>query len=448
MKNISLICDENYIHWVKPLIINNKKNFFHIFCTNEYVYDELFLLNYKNYKLHKINKKKYKLNIKNQIDKIEKILKISFFEIKKSFYAYDEILLSNSLQKYELNSGILDEYICSIFKFFETFFKKNKINCFFLEQESGIISAIIKKLCKLNKIKCVIFYEVYFNDEFLLLDANTLKPYPNKIKNIKTKIDKSFNNLKYDPISKGEKLWQEQNKKKYTIIKRLNYRNKNYNNFLYLNFFEKLKYKFIKILTKIYFNFNSSNFIPKSYAIFYLSYQPEATTYGYGSPTTDLSFLINKIRMSLPQNMSLLIKEHPEQLKKIPRSLSFYKKIKRLKNTYLISDNLNNKKLLQKSKLIFTISGTISLEAAIVEKKVIVFSRLTYNLFKKNIYLCNNFNYLNDLIRISLKKKSKTVNHKDFKNLRKFFFKGQLYFRNQQNITAYKSIQKFIDNQI
>ena len=50
----------------------------------------------------------------------------------------------------------------------------------------------------------------------------------------------------------------------------------------------------IKILTNAYFNINSSNFIPKSYAVFYLSYQPEATTYGYGSPTTDLSFLIKK----------------------------------------------------------------------------------------------------------------------------------------------------------
>ena len=45
----------------------------------------------------------------------------------------------------------------------------------------------------------------------------------------------------------------------------------------------------IKILTNAYF-INSSNFIPKSYAVFYLSYQPEATTYGYGSPTTDLIF--------------------------------------------------------------------------------------------------------------------------------------------------------------
>ena len=28
MKNISLICDNNYIHWVKPLIHNSKNVFF------------------------------------------------------------------------------------------------------------------------------------------------------------------------------------------------------------------------------------------------------------------------------------------------------------------------------------------------------------------------------------------------------------------------------------
>jgi hypothetical protein len=398
--------------------------------------------------LHKINNKAYKINIKNVINKIEKIFKISFFEIKKSFYAYDEILLSNSLKKYELNSSILDKYICNIFITFDKFFKKNKINCFFIEQESGIISAIIKNLSKLNNVKCIVFYEVYFNNEFLLLDANTLKPYPNRIKNIKKKNDVSFSKLKYNPISENEKEWQEQNKKNHTIIKRVKRKNKNYNNFLYLNFFEKLKYKFIRILTNLYLNFNTSDLIPKSYAIFYLSYQPEATTYGYGSPTTDLGFLIKKIRLSLPQNISLLIKEHPEQLKKIPRSLSFYRKIKRLKNTHLISDNLNKKKLIQKSKLIFTISGTIGLEAAFIEKKVIVFSKLISNLFNKNIFLCDNLNYLSDLIRKNLEKKSENVSYKDYQNLKSFFYKGQLYFKNEQNTIAYKSIYKFINTQL
>ena len=281
-----------------------------------------------------------------------------------------------------------------------------------------------------------------------MLDANTLEPYPNKIKNINKRIDKSFNQLKHDPISKREKLWQKQFNNANTAINRFKTRSKNYENFLYLNFFEKLKYKFIKILVNIYFKFNSINFIPKSYAIFYLSYQPEATTYGYGSPITDLGFLINQIRMSLPQNISLLIKEHPQQLKKIPRSLSFYKKIKRLKNTYLISDNLNKKKLLQNSKIVFTVSGTISLEAAIIEKKVIVFSKLTTNLFKKNIFLCENLFFLSDLIKETLEKKCRTVSKKDFKKLRNFFFKGELHIKNDQNLAAYKSIQKFIDNEV
>ena len=131
MKNISIICDRNYLNWVKPLLLNSRTNFFHIFCTNENVYKEISLLKCKNYQLHKIDKKNYKINVKIEIDRIEKKLKNSFFEIKKSFYAYEEILLSNNFQKYELNSSILDEFICNVFKYFENFFEKNKVDCFF-----------------------------------------------------------------------------------------------------------------------------------------------------------------------------------------------------------------------------------------------------------------------------------------------------------------------------
>lgn len=447
MKNISLICDNNYIHWVKPLIQNSKNIFFHIFCTNDEVFNKIILLKNKNYQLYKINNKNYKINIQNQINKIENKFKLSFFEIKKSFYAYDEILLSNSLKKYELNSTILDKYICNIFLIFQNFIKKNKIDCFFLEQESGIISIIIKNLCKLHKIKCIVFYEIYFNDKFLLLNANTLKPYQNHIKSINNK-KKLFIKLKKNPISENEKVWQNQIKVKNTLFKRIKRKNRNYNNFLYLNFFEKLKYKIIKILTNAYFNINSSNFIPKSYAVFYLSYQPEATTYGYGSPTTDLSFLIKKIRMCLPQNISLLIKEHPEQLKKIPRSFSFYSRLKRLKNTYFIKDIFDKKKLIKKSKLIFSISGTISLEAALIEKQVIVFSKLTKKLFNKNVTYCENLNDLNKIILNNLNNKIESVALKDYEKFEKLFYDGQLYFKNAKNIDAYKSIKNFINHQI
>ena len=204
----------------------------------------------------------------------------------------------------------------------------------------------------------------------------------------------------------------------------------------------------IKILTNAYFNINSSNFIPKSYAVFYLSYQPEATTYGYGSPTTDLSFLIKKIRMCLPQNISLLIKEHPEQLKKIPRSFSFYSRLKRLKNTYFIKDIFDKKKLIKKSKLIFSISGTISLEAALIEKKVIVFSKLTTKLFNKNVTYCENLNDLNKIILNNLNNKIESVALRDFRKFEKLFYDGQLYFKNKKNIDAYKSIKNFIYHQI
>jgi len=105
------------------------------------------------------------------------------------------------------------------------------------------------------------------------------------------------------------------------------------------------------------------------------------------------------VAMSLPANMSLLVKDHPHMIDK--RSTSYLEKIKFLPNVKIINSNTPNWKIFEKSKIMIVASGTSVFEASLLDCSTIQLGNLG------TINMLPNVHYLRDLR--DLKKKIKEI---------------------------------------
>ena len=147
------------------------------------------------------------------------------------------------------------------------------------------------------------------------------------------------------------------------------------------------------------FNRNKNMFdLPSKFVYFPLHYEPERTTLSDGGFFHDQLMALINLRKSLPKDIQIVLKEHPSQLYSNMRgsrgrSPLIYNLFKKVKGIKLVGNNYNTIYLIQKSKLVVTITGTVALEAAILEKPSITFGSTWYkgcpNIFewKDNINL-------------------------------------------------------------
>lgn len=109
----------------------------------------------------------------------------------------------------------------------------------------------------------------------------------------------------------------------------------------------------------------------KKYVIYTLHKQPEASIDVVGRYYDDQYINIINIWRILPEDIYLVIKEHANAIG--DREISFFKKIKKIPNIILINERENSHKLIQNAVAIFSVSGTISYEAALMGKPAFVF---------------------------------------------------------------------------
>jgi capsule polysaccharide modification protein KpsS len=115
----------------------------------------------------------------------------------------------------------------------------------------------------------------------------------------------------------------------------------------------------------------------KDYVFYPLHVQPEASIDVMGRYYNDQFQNIINIWKLLPNNWLLIVKEHSAGIG--DRSLSFYKKIAELQNVFMIHEKTNSHELIRKSKAIFTVSGTVGYEAALMEKPAFTFAPMFFN---------------------------------------------------------------------
>lgn len=194
---------------------------------------------------------------------------------------------------------------------------------------------------------------------------------------------------------------------------------------------------------------------------YFLHYQPERTTLPEGGIFVDQLSAIRLLRSLLPNNYVLLVKEHPTTLNytadKNFRSISYYKEILSLPNVKLISAFSDTQALIEKSRIVATVTGSVGLEALVKKKNVIYFGR---SLLPYNVGAHNYKDTLSLKVFIDSIVSSKKDCHPSLKKLQEYlveYYASSLPFeqtvstikekRKAKRRISFKLITHFIENQ-
>lgn len=138
------------------------------------------------------------------------------------------------------------------------------------------------------------------------------------------------------------------------------------------------------------------------YAVFPLNTEPEAALLVYGRVYRNQIETVRNIASSIPVGWRLVVKEHPAAVGY--RSYAFYRKIREIPNVILLGPAADTHKLLEASRMVFVVFGTIGFEAILKRKPLIVFCKTPYGLFPDNmVRYVKNMLDLGEEIRYLLK---------------------------------------------
>lgn len=140
--------------------------------------------------------------------------------------------------------------------------------------------------------------------------------------------------------------------------------------------------------------------LDEEYAFFALQNEPE------GLPTLlapfysgDQTWVIKQVARSLPLHFKLYVKDHPVMVGL--RTRRFYKELKKIPNVKIIDPAYSGLALTQKARIVFTITGTVGMEAALLKKPAIVFSPVFYSTLPQ-VAQCRTIEDLPTLVEKSL----------------------------------------------
>lgn len=147
-----------------------------------------------------------------------------------------------------------------------------------------------------------------------------------------------------------------------------------------------------------------------SFVLYTLHTQPESSIDVSASFFSNQIEVIKQIARSLPLSHQLYVKVHPTDVD--GKNMSFYKAIKAIPSVRLIHFKYDTKLLIEQSDLIFTLTGTIALEAGLRSKNVIT---LANNYFNKlpTVNYCTDLKKLPQLIKEVLNNKSLDDNRRN-----------------------------------
>ncbi len=120
------------------------------------------------------------------------------------------------------------------------------------------------------------------------------------------------------------------------------------------------------------------------YMVFFMHFQPERSTLPEAYDFVDQFYTIKILSMMLPENVKLLVKEHPSMFTKISepkaRNPYNYKLIKDLTNVEFVSMDMDSFSLIDNALAVISSKGTVSLEAYMRHKPVIMFGKTNLKL--------------------------------------------------------------------
>lgn len=130
-------------------------------------------------------------------------------------------------------------------------------------------------------------------------------------------------------------------------------------------------------------------------AYYPLHVQPESSIDVLGSYFSDQLNLIKNIRRSLPFDVTLVVKEHPNFLG--IKKISFFRALRRIPNVKLVRHDVSSFDIYKRSAIIFTVSGTPAMEAGMMGIPAVVFCDMYYNGLS-SIHLCTDLTKMRELV--------------------------------------------------
>ncbi len=106
------------------------------------------------------------------------------------------------------------------------------------------------------------------------------------------------------------------------------------------------------------------------YAFFALHLEPELALLLFAPGYLNQIEVIRSVAYGLPAGMKLVIKDHPVGLHR--RSIKFFKKLLEIPNVVLADPYLHTKELIESSKMVVAIGGSVGLEAMVRQKPLLV----------------------------------------------------------------------------
>lgn len=175
----------------------------------------------------------------------------------------------------------------------------------------------------------------------------------------------------------------------YKESKNVTIENSNYPIGRYLkNQFGNLSYR--KKLLKYYEERTVKPDYTESYVVYFLHYQPEATTSPTGDIFVDQRLCIDMFLKCLPKEYKVYVKEHPHQFIADRQGHScrmsfFYDDLLKNPRVKLMSTKESSFDLIENCKAIGTVCGTVGWESMVRGKPVIVFGMAWYENYDKGV---------------------------------------------------------------
>lgn len=120
--------------------------------------------------------------------------------------------------------------------------------------------------------------------------------------------------------------------------------------------------------------------LERPFVLYAMHKQPESSIDVLGRYYEDQTKVIHAIWRTLPTGWSLYVKEHTNAIG--DRGPSFYRAINRMPNAYVVDEQAPAAVLLKACRAVFTVTGTIAYEAALLKKPAFTFVPMFFNALK------------------------------------------------------------------
>lgn len=287
------------------------------------------------------------------------------------------------------------KYIQQILELISSFLEKNKIDLIFTEP-TWTHEIIIVYLAKLKKIPVYALATTRIApDRFLFFRGLSQNEYFKRRE--KAEINSSIYLNKIIEDVKTEEYRRGLNRSKVNLDKLIVFFR-----IIYLKYTKSLNYniqekisksimrKLVSIVRSNYFNLaspfnNISKAIDNKFVLVTLHLQPEASIDVYCNKHSNQIENVRILASQIPYGWYIFVREHPHGLGDRPRI--FYEELRKIPGVKLVSPQVDMKFLMSRAGLIFSLTGTASIEASIRGYKSVVateifFDELTLGVFK------------------------------------------------------------------